>query len=548
MVGLTPLIITSPAGVPLASVTGYSLDLDMGGGDATNDFTLEIDDPTVMPGPGSLAYVDGTDIGGVIDRLKDEASAGRSTLTWTGRTWTGIMAGKILQPDKGQDYLTVSGPAGTILASLLARTGLDGLFTAQTGGKTIGSYKFDRYCSLLDGLRAMLKANGLRPSMTERSGRVVVGVDPVVDHNSDSDLIDFTVERWFRQTNHLIGLGKGDLRDRRVVHWYADKNGSVSKTQTQTGVDEIAATYDYGSDDDDKLDDDTRKKLEDAQQQGTVDITVPDGLRVDIGDIVHGRDRRTGLSVSAVVTRKTVTVDAGVMSVSYKVGQEAATTGGNLGSSDSAGSRSPAYTAGRGISIDGSTISALVTPDDLTAVGRKAGQAASDASEALQVAAQAAAGKGEKGDPGPTGPRGPMGPEGPQGPTGAQGPQGPKGGTGDTGPRGPQGPAGPQGERGPRGYTGATGAQGPKGDTGPRGPEGPSGSAAAQQALETARTAQSTASIALDAARASRSIDHAWPVGSIYMSTRGDDPAAVLGGGSWRQLPSLGPYTWERIY
>lgn len=80
--------------------------------------------------------------------------------------------------------------------------------------------------------------------------------------------------------------------------------------------------------------------------------------------------------------------------------------------------------------------------------------------------------KGPKGDTGATGPQGPAGA---RGATGATGPQGPKGETGATGPQGPTGKQGPTGPTGPAGSQGPQGIQGPKGDTGPQGPRGPQG-------------------------------------------------------------------------
>lgn len=83
--------------------------------------------------------------------------------------------------------------------------------------------------------------------------------------------------------------------------------------------------------------------------------------------------------------------------------------------------------------------------------------------------------KGPKGDTGATGPQGATGargatgatgPQGPKGETGATGPQGPTGKQGPTGPTGPAGSQGPQGIQGPKGDTG------PQGPTGPKGPIG----------------------------------------------------------------------------
>lgn len=83
--------------------------------------------------------------------------------------------------------------------------------------------------------------------------------------------------------------------------------------------------------------------------------------------------------------------------------------------------------------------------------------------------------KGPKGDKGATGPQGATGargatgaagPQGPKGETGATGPQGPTGKQGPTGPVGPAGSQGPQGVQGPKGDTGPQGPQGAQGPSG----------------------------------------------------------------------------------
>ena len=45
--------------------------------------------------------------------------------------------------------------------------------------------------------------------------------------------------------NHLICLGLGELKNRTVIHLYADANGVISRTQTQFGSDEVTNVYDY---------------------------------------------------------------------------------------------------------------------------------------------------------------------------------------------------------------------------------------------------------------------------------------------------------------
>ena len=83
--------------------------------------------------------------------------------------------------------------------------------------------------------------------------------------------------------------------------------------------------------------------------------------------------------------------------------------------------------------------------------------------------------KGPKGDAGATGPQGPTGARGATGAAGPQGPKGDAGATGPQGPTGKQGPTGPTGPAGSQGPQGIQGPKGPTGPQGPMGPQGPSG-------------------------------------------------------------------------
>ena len=179
----------------------------------------------------------------------------------------------------------------------------------------------------------------------------------------------------------MIGLGKGDLRNRLVVHYYADGSGKVSNTRTFGGRDEIAAVYDYSSAEKDELDKQTKKQLQDLQGAGAVDVTVHDGLSLDVGDRVAGCDHVTGLTVTAIVLKKIVKLSGGLLSVSYEVGDAASSKteySNYTSSSSSSGSGSTggvSLTAGRGLSISGGTINAEVASEDLDAVRQVADSA-----------------------------------------------------------------------------------------------------------------------------------------------------------------------------
>ena len=319
---MAELIVTDASHVDQASLEGFTLDAAWGADE--NDFELTVDR---LIDAGSYVYFDGGECGGVVDSLKDSLKDGRSTLTYGGRTWHGMLANKILEPDRGKDYLTVSGTASTVIGSLISRVGLDSVFDAVvppdgSGDPSIRQYQFDRYVDAYTGLRKMCAANGLKLRLAYTSGQVNIWAEPVAHYGDsiDSDLIDFDATRTWRKPNHLIGLGKGDLAARVVVHWYADAKGNVSQTQSLKGVDEITQVYDYSNAETAELNTKTKEKLQDLQSEGDVKVTVRDDANVvfDVGDTVTARDNLTGITVNASITKKIVKVSDGVLSVDYE--------------------------------------------------------------------------------------------------------------------------------------------------------------------------------------------------------------------------------------
>ena len=320
---MVDLIITDSNHVDARSAADFTLDCAWG--KEENDFELVMSGASTIDA-GAYIYVDGSECGGVVDAMEDQLTSGVSTLTYSGRTWHGVLANKILEPDRGKDYLTVSGTASTVIGSLISRVGLDGVFDAvdspTAGAQTIKSYQFDRYVDAYSGLRKMCAASGLKLRLAYASGKVRVWAEPAAHYGDsiDSDLIDFDATRTWRKPNHLIGLGKGDLAARVVVHWYADAKGNVSQSQSLKGVDEITQVYDYSNAETAELNQKTREKLQELQSEGDVKVTVRDDANVvfDVGDTVTARDNLTGITVNASITKKIVKVSGGVLSVDYE--------------------------------------------------------------------------------------------------------------------------------------------------------------------------------------------------------------------------------------
>ena len=320
---MVDLIITDSNHVDARSAADFTLDCAWG--KEENDFELVMSGASTIDA-GAYIYIDGSECGGVVDAMEDQLTSGVSTLTYSGRTWHGMLADKILEPDKGKDYLTVSGTASSVIGSLISRVGLDAVFDAvdapTAGAQTIKSYQFDRYVDAYSGLRKMCAASGLKLRLAYASGKVRVWAEPAAHYGDsiDSDLIDFDATRTWRKPNHLIGLGKGDLAARVVVHWYADAKGNVSQSQSLKGVDEITQVYDYSNAETAELNQKTREKLQELQSEGDVKVTVRDDANVvfDVGDTVTARDNLTGITVNASITKKIVKVSGGVLSVDYE--------------------------------------------------------------------------------------------------------------------------------------------------------------------------------------------------------------------------------------
>lgn len=300
--------------------------LDLAYGEDENDFELQIPAAAHCCGKGFFLYIEGSEHGGIVDEIGSDTEA--AEVTYTGRTWHGLLNSKVIEPDAGQDYLVLRGEANAVLGQLITRLGLGDLFAAseEDSGLIISSYKMNRYIAAYDGIRKMLKTEEGKLRFAFKGGRVILSAHPrgnyTQDGNLDSDLIDLKVKQHYHPVNHLICLGRGELAAREVIHLYADAAGNISKTQTLTGLDERAEVYENS----------VVESLEELESRGIdrlKELALADEVEValdesndqyEIQDIVGATDNITGLTASAEITKKIVTIDNGQITISYKVG------------------------------------------------------------------------------------------------------------------------------------------------------------------------------------------------------------------------------------
>jgi len=302
----------------------YTFDLAYGFDE--NNFELKTNTGNHVCRAGYILYIEGTEYGGIIDRMRVKTS--NDELVYSGRTWHGILQSKILQPDDGEDYLTLTGDVNEVLSELIERMGLKAMFTAKKtpSGITIKNYQLDRYITGYDGIKKMLTSIGAKLKMNFQDGLVMLYAEALVDYSKDDEFdssqIDFDVEKNYKPVNHVICLGRGELKDRTVLHLYADAEGKISHTQSQFGIDEIVEKYEnINVESIEELEKGGEETLKEAWNTDALQVNFDSTKMYDIGDIVGARENTTGIFMAKPIIKKIVTIKNDLVTVSHKVGE-----------------------------------------------------------------------------------------------------------------------------------------------------------------------------------------------------------------------------------
>lgn len=328
------VILADPNRKELGSIQNANVTVDLNG---NRNFSIQIARSNWIPELtfSYFVYIPGTEYGGIIGQVLTDTTLDYVELK--GHSWRGRLAKKVIEPPAGQDYKKVSGELHAVMKELIepafgGNEGTDSIFYVPDTdtGVTVSNYQFDRYCTLLDGITKMLKSKGYKLQITFRRnagepGKVFIEVVPIVDYSSEIELskdcqLNYTMEDIRDGINHLVVTGKGELQDRKVLHLYVQKNGSIGKTQYYTGLDEIAEVYENTSTETGELEETSRGKLQELMNKQTFKMDVASlGLDVNIGDIVGGRDYLTGMYMSKPVENITYSLTNGVEAKTYKL-------------------------------------------------------------------------------------------------------------------------------------------------------------------------------------------------------------------------------------
>jgi len=171
--------------------------MDMAYGRDENNFELSVYAGNHKCEPGSFVYIEETEYGGVIDEFDVDTES--MIITYAGRTWHGILNGKVLEPDKGEDYLLLQGEANAVLNDIIQRVNLETVFSVNPTDSGIYVQHKVRYGMAYDTICSMLAENLGKLKISYREGKVNLSAEWLADYSEneewDSSQMNFQIKK-----------------------------------------------------------------------------------------------------------------------------------------------------------------------------------------------------------------------------------------------------------------------------------------------------------------------------------------------------------------
>ena len=298
-----------------------------------NDFEIKIQSSLYDVGKHSKNcrfFCPNTEYGGLI-RSPHPVTA-ENIVKLTGPTWRGLLNQRAINPGKNT-YVYLDGEANNLLSMYVRKLGLSEIFSVsqEDSGIVFNNYRVPLQTMLLDAFNGALEELDARVEIkyiqgdANDKGYVLLKVVPITDHSENIELsedgsVKLDILDYKNGVNHLICLGKGELQERLQVDLYAWPDGSIRKVQNYAGMDLVEQYYENTSVDSlGELEKEGRKKFEDIKDYKQLKISVSD-TELELGDIVGGRERITGIYMAAPVVRKIIDVSGkGRVGIEYKL-------------------------------------------------------------------------------------------------------------------------------------------------------------------------------------------------------------------------------------
>ena len=294
---------------------------------ADNDFELQVEEAVWEKHAiikGHYLYEVGTEWGGMVENVNHVGT----TVKVGGPTWRGMLARKIISPPAGQAYKAITAIEANKAIAALVGTSLGPLFavsTADSGMTVSGSF---RYTNLLAAIHSMLQQYGARLEIIFDGTQVVLSAVSSVDY-TDTELsqeyeapLESSVA-YGEAYNHVIALGRGELTEREVVELWRLDDGTITTTTQPAGANDKQFVLDYPNAESlEELTSSATDKLIESSPVESIGINL-DEIEIDfkLGDVVGGRDKVTGLTISKPITQKILKIDKNSRKINYKAGE-----------------------------------------------------------------------------------------------------------------------------------------------------------------------------------------------------------------------------------
>ncbi len=356
---------------------------DLAFGSDENDFKLTVTEKIKSIEGGSLLYIDGTEYGGVVDKIGYDDSKG--TVSYEGRSWSGILNSKIIIPTSGYEgYAIEEGTKfNTAITTLLTAMGVltNNTYERTTNEGDSLTYKWtflldvdnavrdipvennyvdpndpdaaldpenqkyktkyiiEEFASGYDGICEFLKSLNIALTFYLRQvsiNNTVISVPvlhfvPATDwtETEEFDMETLPIEgtRLLNKTNHFIGLGNkiDGLTQRIVSHIYLTATGELTTDVTEwgfPGASEIAAAEEIGIVEQSKCDREAKKRMKKLIEEDEINVTLYASHNYKIGDTVGRKEDILfdGEWIKQQITKKIVKLNNDDITVDYEIG------------------------------------------------------------------------------------------------------------------------------------------------------------------------------------------------------------------------------------
>lgn len=309
------LIYTDTQLTDVGYVRGYSLDLENG---KDNNFTLKVNlEDFEKYKPGAYIYCENApEYGGRISNYT--INSADKTVTFAGRTWRGIVSQKYFTHTTDFSSDTT---LGYVAAFVIGDNALQDSFMALKNTEPVGfSFAFAKGTNALTEFEALLSKAGRRPAFAfdPNSKKITVKAEPINDYSGEEyDSINTKLELSVNTMpiNHVMAV----MPDGTFRHRYLLLDGTQSeKTKEIKGINEMMCVISVSNADDAS-----------AAMQAVIDDSVAaaqtcaisiDSTVADIGDIVGGREHKTGIFVKSKITSKILKMTELTSVVNFETG------------------------------------------------------------------------------------------------------------------------------------------------------------------------------------------------------------------------------------